>query len=81
MKFSYGKLFSLAVHTALVVLAVWFLAIAILEDVALQARLARLAVALAFLANLFSGRERIKRTLLAFSVALVVMGTLIHIYK
>lgn len=81
MKFSYGKLFSLAVNTALVALAVWFLAIAVLEDVPLQARLARLAVALACIANLFSGRERIKRTLLVFSVALVVMATWIHIYK
>ena len=79
MKFSYGKLFSLAVHTALVVLAVWFLAIAIFRSVHCRQGWLVWLWLWRLLQTCFPGRERIKRTLLAFSVALVVMGTLIRI--
>lgn len=65
-----------------VIAGLWFLAIAVFDDVVFEARLGRLAVSSAFMGNLFSGQNKwIKRLLLAISVALVVMATLIHIYK
>lgn len=44
MKLSYGKLFSLAVHTVLIVVATWLLVLAVFEDVTMDARLGCLAV-------------------------------------
>lgn len=81
MTMSYGKWFGLAVHTALVVIAAWFLVIAVFEDVAIDARLGRLAVALACIANLFPERKRIKGALFTAAVALVVIATFVFIYK
>lgn len=81
MKLSYGKLFSLAVHTALIVVAAWFVARAVFEDVPIDARLGRLAVALACIANLFPERKRIRGALFIAAVALVVIATFVFIYK
>ena len=52
MKLSHETFLHRAAYIAQTIAGLWFLAIAVLEDVALQARLARLAVALACIANL-----------------------------
>lgn len=81
MKILNEKAFRRAADVVLMIIALWFFAIAAFEDVVFEARLARLAVALACIANLFSRRERIKRILLFVSVVWVVIATLIYIYK
>lgn len=81
MKLSYRKMFGLAVHIALLVIAAWFLVIAVFENVAMDARLGRLAVVLACIANLFSEHKRIRGALLITAVALVVIATVVFIYK
>lgn len=81
MKLSYGKLFSLAVHIVLIVVATWLLVLAVFEDVTMDARLGRLAVALACIANLFPERKRIRGALFIAAVALVVIASFVFIYK
>jgi hypothetical protein len=81
MKKSFDNIFDLITAVILIVIAAWFIMSAIFEDITVDSMLARFAVALACIANLFSKHKKTKILFFIFAFILICIATSIYIYK
>lgn len=81
MKTLFDNGFSLIKNTILIAIAAWFVITSIFENITIDSMLARIAVSLACIGNLFSKHQKIEILFFIIAFILIAIATFIYIRK
>lgn len=81
MKTWFNNGFSLIKNTILIAIAAWFVITPIFENITIDSMLARFAVSLACIGNLFSKHQKIEILFFIIAFILIAIATFIYIRK
>lgn len=81
MKVSLDKRLGLIRNIIWIVIALWLVVTAIVENVSLDSMLARFAVGLACISDLFSKHQKVRVLLFIIAFVLIAIATFIYIRK